>query len=199
MSSSSNLTLKCKCGAFEATFNSPPRMIFNCHCHSCVSVMASIESTPGFSGTSTKCDSESGGAAIAVYKSNNTTVVKSDKESIGQMKVGEEGKIARSYCTKCGTVLFNVYLPNWCAVNRNALVKEDGEAFVPEGEVMNVNCKHAFDVSKVKGPKHNTVPFRTLLKFIPLLAGFGVDGSNTEESLTPEDMSKVEVSPITWE
>ena len=161
--------------------------------------MASIESKPGFSGTSTKCDSESGGAAVAVYKSNNTTVVKSDKESIGQMKVGEEGKIARSYCTKCGTVLFNVYLPNWCAVNRNALVKEDGEAFVPEGEVMNVNCKHAFDVSKVKGPKHNTVPFRTLLKFIPLLAGFGVDGSNTEESLTPEDMSKVEVSPITWE
>ena len=43
------------------------------------------------------------------------------------------------------------------------------------------------------------IPFRMLLKFIPILAGFGVDGSNTEESLIPEDMSKVEVSPITWE
>lgn len=146
-----------------------------------------------------KCDTESGGVAVAVYKSNNTTITKSDKESIGCMKVGPEGKIARSYCNKCGTVLFNVYAPNWCAVNRNALVDKDGEAYVPPGEVMNVNCKSAFDVSKVKGPKHNMVPFRMLLKFIPILAGFGVDGSNTEESLIPEDMSKVEVSPITWE
>mmetsp|Transcript_25502 Transcript_25502/g.43231 ORF Transcript_25502/g.43231 Transcript_25502/m.43231 type:complete len:199 (+) Transcript_25502:138-734(+) len=197
--SSPTLTMKCKCGAFEATFDSPPRVIFNCQCRSCVSVVKSIEAREGFSGTSIKCDDESGGAAIAIYKSNNNTVVKSDKESIGFMKVGEEGKIPRAYCNKCGTVLFNVYAPNWCAVNRNALTNADGEPFVPEGEVMNVNCKSAFDASKVTGPKHNMVPFRMLLKFIPLLAGFGVDGSNTEENLIPEDMSKVEVSPITWE
>lgn len=146
-----------------------------------------------------KCDPDSGGASVAIYKSNNTTVVKSDKESIGCMKVGSNGKIARSYCNKCGTVLFNVYAPNWCAVNRNALVNAEGEPYVPEGEVMNVNCKSAFDKSKVKSPKHNMLPFRMLLKFIPILAGFGADGSNTEESLIPEDMSKVDVSPITWE
>lgn len=42
-------------------------------------------------GTSFKCDEETGGAAVAIYKSNNCTVVKSDKESIGFMKVGEAG------------------------------------------------------------------------------------------------------------
>lgn len=115
------------------------------------------------------------------------------------MKVGEEGKVWRPYCTKCGTMVFNVYFPNWCAVNRNALTKADGEAYVPEGEVMNVNCKSAFDVEKIKDPKHNTLPFRMLLKFIPLFFGLTTDGSNKEESLIPEDMSKVEVSPITWE
>jgi hypothetical protein len=147
-----------------------------------------------------KCDEDSGGAAVAIYKSNNCTVVKSDKDSVGFMKVGDEGKISRPYCTKCGTMLFNVYAPNWCAVNRNALTTPDGAAFTPSGEVMNVNCSSAFDAEKVvTGPKHKSVPFRMLLKFIPLLAGFGVDGSNKEESLIPEDMSKVAVSPITWE
>jgi hypothetical protein len=195
----SPLTMKCKCGTFEATFDAPPRVVFNCQCHSCVAVVQSIESREGFDGTSMKCDDESGGAAVAIYKSNNTTVVKSEKDSVGFMKVGENGKVARPYCTKCGTILFNVYAPNWCAVNRNALTNAEGEAFTPTGEVMNVNCKSAFDAAKVKGPKSNFVPFKMLLKFIPILAGFGVDGSNKEESLIPEDMSKVEVSPITWE
>jgi len=136
---------------------------------------------------------------MAVYKSNNCTVVKSDKESINFMKVGEAGKIARSYCTKCGQMLFNVYDKNWCAVNRNALTKSSGEAYVPPGDVLNINCKHAFEPDKIKAPKHNSVPFTMLLKFIPMIAGFGCDGSNKEESLIPEDMAKVEVSPITWE
>jgi hypothetical protein len=174
-------------------------MIFNCQCHSCVSVVQSIESREGFDGISMKCDEESGGAAVAVYKSNNTTVVKSDKESIGFMKVGEDGKIARPYCTKCGTILFNVYLPTWCAVNRNALTNADGEAFATTGAVVNINCKHAFDTAKVKDPKHNSVPLKMLLKFIPMLVGLVGDGSNKDETLIPEDMSKVPVSPITWE
>lgn len=190
--------MKCKCGAFEAKFDSLPRMVFNCHCHSCVSVVKSIESKEEFDGTSIKCDGETGGAAVAIYKSNNCTVVKSDKESIAFMKVGEAGKYPRRYCTKCGTMVFNVYEKNWCAVNRNALTKANGEAYIPDGKVTNVNCKHAFEPDKIKDPKSNSVPIGMLLKFIPLIAGFGCDGSNTEESLTLEDMAKVEVSPITW-
>ena len=81
--STDTLTMKCKCGAFEAKFDSLPRMVFNCHCHSCVSVVKSIESKEEFDGTSIKCDGETGGAAVAIYKSYNCTVVKSDKESIG--------------------------------------------------------------------------------------------------------------------
>eukprot|EP00571_Detonula_confervacea_P016070 CAMPEP_0172310206 /NCGR_PEP_ID=MMETSP1058-20130122/11351_1 /TAXON_ID=83371 /ORGANISM="Detonula confervacea, Strain CCMP 353" /LENGTH=149 /DNA_ID=CAMNT_0013022975 /DNA_START=216 /DNA_END=665 /DNA_ORIENTATION=- len=148
-----------------------------------------------------KCDeSENSGAAVAVYKSNNATVKKVDGEKIGFMKVGEAGKTARPYCTECGTVLFNVWQPNWCAANRNAMTTADGSAFQPKGTVMNINCKNAFDKDKVPAPNHGSVPFGTLFKFIPLIAGLTCDGSNAKDkALIPEDLSKVEIVPITWE
>ena len=116
------------------------------------------------------------------------------------MKVGEKGKMARPYCSKCGTMLFDVYFPGWVAANRNALTNSaDGSAYVPEGEVTNIHCGSSFDTTKIKEPKHNMIPFFTFMRFIPLLLGIGTDGSNTEAALIPEDIEKVEVSPITWE
>ena len=192
--------LKCKCGAFEATFNQPPRLIFNCQCHSCVAAIAAIEAKESFAGTSMKCDdSENSGAAVAVYKSNNVKVTKVDETKIDFVKVGEQGKIARPYCKDCGTVLFNVWAPNWCAANRNAMTTSDGKP-LPSNSIMNVNCSKSFDKTKCPKPSHGSVPFGTLFKFIPLLAGLGCDGSNgNEKALIPEDISKVEVVPITWE
>ena len=147
-----------------------------------------------------KCDdSENSGAAVAIYKSNNCSIKKIDDKKIGLMKVGEGGKIARPYCTECGTVLFNVYAPNWCAANRNALTTSDGSAYKPEGAIMNVNCKSSFDKEKCPEPKSGTVPLGMLFKFIPLLAGVFCDGSNKEKALVPEDITKVEAVPITWE
>ena len=194
--------LKCKCGSFEARFNCPPRITFDCHCHSCVAVIKAIEAKDGFDGISAKSDAESGGAAVAIYKSNSVTVEKIDGSKIGFMKVGPDGKTARPYCTECGTVLFNVWAPNWCAANRNALTK--GEApYEPKKKPVGVNCKHAFDKSKIPDPKVDTIPAATLLKFIPLLAGSVnpmCDGSNAKEKgLFPEDMSTVEFVNITWE
>lgn len=198
---STELTLKCKCGSFEATLDSPPRMIFNCHCHSCVSVIKGIEAKEGFAGTSMKCDEkENSGVAIAVYKSNNVTVKTVDGEKIGFVKVGDAGKNARPYCTECGTVLFNAWMPNWCAANRNAMTTSDGSAFQPEGAVTNVMCKSAFVPDEVPEPKSGMVPFGILLKFIPLMSGLMGDGSNAKDkALIPEDLSKVESVPITWE
>ncbi|KAL9178503.1 hypothetical protein ACHAXT_001841 [Thalassiosira profunda] len=46
--------------------------------------------------------------AVAVFKSNNTAVKALDGDKIGFMKVGDEGKYARPYCTDCGTMLANV-------------------------------------------------------------------------------------------
>ena len=193
-------TLKCKCGSFEATFDAPPRITFNCHCHSCVAVIKSIEARDGFSGTSMKSDDE-GGAAVAIFKSNNVTVTKVDGAKIGFMKVGEGGKTPRPYCTECGTVLFNVWAPRWCAANRNALTAGDGSPFVPTcTPVLNIQCKYAFDKDKVPTPKHNSLPLGMLVKFIPLLTGLAGDGSNSKEkTLIAEDISKVESIPITWE
>lgn len=205
-------TLKCKCGAFEATLTGPPKIVFNCQCHSCVAVIKAIEDRDGFSGTSIKSTNEGGsdsgdnndykGAAVAIYKSNNTTIDKVDESKVGFMKVGENGKLARPYCTECGTVLFNAFLPNWCAANRNAMTKSGTteEGFTPSSPVCNVNCKHAFVPGDIPSPKHSTVPFGMLFKFIPLLTGFRCDGSHTnDKALVPEDMSKVEACPITWE
>ena len=149
--------LKCKCSAFEAVFNTPPRMVFNCQCHSCVAAIAAIEAKESFNGTSMKCNTpsdgeENSGAAIAIYKSNNVTVTKCDESKVAFVKVGDDGKIARPYCTECGTVLFNVWAPNWCAANRNALTTgSDGTTpYTPIAkEVMNVNCKSSFDKTKI--------------------------------------------------
>ncbi|KAL7525293.1 hypothetical protein ACHAXR_000938 [Thalassiosira sp. AJA248-18] len=199
---STKYTLKCKCGSFEADFDAPPRTTFNCHCHSCVSVVKGIEAKEGFDGTSIKCDtSENSGVAVAIFKSNNLTIKKVDAAKIGFMKVGEKGKHARPYCTECGTVLFNAFAPNWCAPNRNAMTNAaDGSAFEVEGKVLNIMSKNAFDKDSVPEPKHGSLPFGTLFKMAPLIAGFMGDGSNAKEkALIPEDIEKVECVPITWE
>lgn len=192
--------LKCKCGAFQATFTNQPRLVFNCHCHSCVAASRCIESKEGFNGTSIKSD-ENGGAALCIWKSNNVAINRVDPSKIDFVKVGDAGKLVRPYCTECKTVLFIAFFPTWCAPNRNALVEaESGKAFEPVGEVLNINAKHAFDESAVPNPKHATLPFGMLFKFIPLIIGLIGDGSNAnEKALIPEDMSKVEVVPITWE
>ncbi len=193
---SEELTLKCKCGKIECKFDCPPRLVFNCHCHSCVSAMSTIEEKDGFDGISAAVD---GGVGCAIYKSNNVSVVKASADDIGFVKIGEAGQMARPYCTNCKTMVFNVFLANWAAVNRNALTKSDGSAFVPGGTIKNINCKHAFDPAAAPEPKHNTVPLGILARFMPIIMGFGCDGSNKSEALLPEDMAKVEVVPITWE
>ena len=193
---SEELTLKCKCGAVECKFDALPRMCFNCQCHSCVAAMKAIEGKEGFDGTSAAVD---GGVGVAIYKSNNVSVVKASSNDIDFVKVGDQGKAARPYCNKCGTMVFNVFLPNWAAVKRNAMTKSDGSAFVPEGTIKNINCKHAFDPTAAPEPKHNTVPLGILVRFMPIIMGFGCDGSNKSDALLPEDMAKVEVVPITWE
>ena len=118
-----------------------------------------------------KSDDE-GGAAVAIFESNNVTVTRVDGAKIGFMKVGDGGKKPRPYCTKCGTVLFNVWAPKWCAVNRNAMTAADGSPFVPTcTPVLSVNSKHAFDKDKVPEPKHTGVPLGMLFKFFPLIPG----------------------------
>jgi hypothetical protein len=192
------LFLKCKCSSFEATFDALPHLTFNCHCHSCVAAIKGIEAKDGFSGTSMKSDEE-GGVAVCVFKSNNVAVTKVDGAKIGFMKVGEGGKLPRAYCTECGTVLFNVWKPNWCAANRNILSTIDGSSFVPTcTPVLNIMAKNAFDQEKVPEPKHQSAPIGMLLNFLKV--GLTGDGRNSKvKALIPEDISKVESVPITWE
>jgi len=198
---SEELTLKCKCGAIECKFDKPPRLIFNCHCHSCVAAKKAIEGKEGFKGISADVQ---GGVGCAVFRSNNVQIVKASSDGVGFVKIGDKGPMARSYCTECKTMVFNVFLPNWAAANRNCLTNSDGSAYAPEAaegakSILNINCKHAFDPSACPEPKHDAVPFGILRKFLPIIFGLFCDGSNKGEAFLPEDMDKVEVVPITWE
>ena len=106
---SEELTLKCKCGAVECKFDALPRVCFNCQCHSCVATMKAIEGKEGFDGTSAAVD---GGVGVAIYKSNNMSFVKASSDDIDFVKVGDQGKAARPYCNKCGTMVFNGMVSN---------------------------------------------------------------------------------------
>ena len=120
------------------------------------------------------------------------------REKIGFVKVGENGKLLRSFCTQCGTMLGG-FQNNYCVFNRNAIYNKDGSVYRPVGRVNNVMRKHAFDPSKVPEPSHAYVPFGFFAAFVPLLMGFGGKKNANNVARLSKDLSKVEVVPITWE
>ena len=175
-------TLKCKCDSFEATFEAPPCIIFNCHCHSCIAVIKGIEARAQFLGTSMNSD-EVSGAAMAIFKSNNVTGTKVDGAKIRFMMVGEDGRVPCPYCTECGTMLFNVWAPIWCAANCNAMTVTNGSPFESKcTPLLNVNSKHVFNKGKV--PSQSIIAcLGMLVKFIPLLTDLLAMGATARRRL----------------
>ena len=194
------LIFKCKCGAVAAELKDKPKEDCNCHCHSCVASAKFVEAKPAFDGYSALTD---GGFAYAIVKGkgiNFTSDILSEEahKNIDFVKVGEKGKMARTYCKGCGTVLGG-FESNMAFLNRNAIFNQDGTPYVPK-HVMNIMKKHAFDPSKVPEPSAKTFPISGMIGFIPLMLGFGGKIAPKDSALyAGKDLSKVEVVPITWE
>lgn len=196
------LIFKCKCGAVQAEVKGKPKTDCNCHCHSCVASAQFVESKPAFDGI-TALTSE-GGFAYSLVKGNSinfTSDILSEeaRKNIDYVKVGEKGKMARTYCKGCNTVLGG-FEPNFVFLNRNALFNEHGTPYKPSEPVLNIMKKHAFDPAKVPEPSASTFPFLGMLGFIPLLMGFGGKVAPKDSALyASKDMfSKIEAVPITW-
>lgn len=108
-------TWKRKCGKFQVDISAEPVAFSNCHCHCCVAVMKYVEEKhPG--GTSADVD---GGVGKALFNLSSIKFVKVDgvdgepsldgdsdplSDKVGYVKVGEKGKIVRTYTKCCGTL-----------------------------------------------------------------------------------------------
>ncbi|KAL7554292.1 LOW QUALITY PROTEIN: hypothetical protein ACHAWF_017938 [Thalassiosira exigua] len=195
------LIFKCKCGAIQAEIKGKPKADENCHCHSCVASAQFVESKPAYDGISML--TSEGGVAFSLVKGNIinfTSDILSEEARKNIDFVGEKGKLARTYCKGCGTMIGG-FKSNFAFLNRRAVFNEDGTPYEPSGPVLNIMKKHAFDPVKVPEPSANTFPFSGILGFIPLLLGFGGKVAPNDSALycSKDMMSKIEAVPITWE
>lgn len=169
------LTFKCKCGAVQAEITGKLYAESNCHCHSCVASAQFVESKDNYDGTSALSNSN-GGFAYVLVKGNdiNFTIDIESEEAHSKfdyVKVGEKGKMARTYCKGCGTVL-GIFEKNFAFLNRNCIY-QDGSPYEPTSPVINIMKKHAFEPDKVPEPAAATFPLSGMLPLIPVMWGFG--------------------------
>lgn len=197
------LLFKCKCGFVQAEIKGSLTSELNCHCHSCVASAQFIESKPNFDGYSAFTNSH-GGVAYAMVKGKdiNFTSDISTKEAhanIDHVKVGEKGKMARSYCKNCGTML-GIFEKNLAFLNRNCIYNQDGNTlYEPTKPVINIMKKHSFDPAKVPEPNVAVFPLSGIPTFIPLIIGFGGRIAPKDAAIyAGKDLTSVEVVDITW-
>lgn len=197
------LVFKCKCGTAQAEIKGKLYAESNCHCHSCVASAKFVESKPNFDGYSALSNGNGGFAYVLVKGKdiNFTSDIVSEEahKNIDYVKVGEKGKLARSYCKRCHTVL-GIFEKNFAFLNRNCLFDHSGDPFKPSAPVINIMKKHAFDPDSVPEPAAATFPFFGALSLMPIMWGFGGKVAPKDSAIyAGKDLSKVEVVPITWE
>ena len=175
------LKFQCKCGAVQAELKHKP-IDCTCFCHSCVASAKFIEAKPGFDGYSALTEEE--GFAYSLVKGKDitfTTDILSEEahKNLDYVKVGPEGKAARTYCKTCKTVLGG-FEPTFAFLNRNSIFNQDDTPYIPlathSKTVVNMMKKYAFDPAKVPEPSVQMFPAWysiDMLKFFPLTWGFG--------------------------
>lgn len=206
-------TWRCKCGAVELKLNGEPAVVFNCHCHSCVSCVRYIDEKAG--GTNTSALSQegpAGGAAKAMYYLENVEIPDGLVDKLNFIKVGEKGTAVRSYLKCCGTQLNTgsgrTFPAGFRPFNRNCIFNADGTRFQPKGPVQAVNAKSAFEPDLVPPPKHASAPCWLICFFVKGIlknkccsccCGSGAGNLRTEEAFWYDEKKVTEVVPITWE
>jgi hypothetical protein len=90
----------CKCGQFKVKLIGEPYIVFNCHCHSCSACARYADESLGGTSAISDASTNSGAAKAFYYLKNVECEDENPEEKLGFIKVGQAGKIARSY-TKC--------------------------------------------------------------------------------------------------
>lgn len=215
------LVWKCKCGEFQIKLKKEPIKCVNCHCHSCIAAARHIDEKrngQGKNGTSS-IDETTLGCAIAWVELKDTEFVdENPSDKLDYCKVGEEGKVVRSYTKCCGSqvhcgcgkshpVTFHMY-------NRNGIynVNEDGDGvtkYEPKGYTPpNIMSKFAFTNDDpsiiIPKPKYQYAPLSFPFYMLPsaIKAKFGMGlGSLSDDAMKAiyKDHEEVtEIVPITW-
>ena len=173
----------------------PCQFDFNCHCHSCVSVMRHLDKK--FPNAASAAVEHGVGKSFWLLK--DITLPPGD-DLLAFINVGSDGKKIRSYTTCCGT-LFNtaggaVFRIPARPLSRNNVRSFNGAAYTPKTPPTNVLTKHSFG--------DYTLPENSYEERGPVLAtAFGKMGEATETSAdarwfkTSEDVA--ESVDITWE
>jgi hypothetical protein len=199
----------CKCGEFQIKLQGEPYIVFNCHCHSCTASARYVDVKGG--GTSAIADpSTNSGAAKAFYWLSDVDVV--DDVKLSFIKVGEKGRIVRSYTKCCNTMLNTAsgkkFPAGFRPFNRNCIQNADGTQYNPPN-VLNGMAKNAFDPATVPAPKVAGLPLcgtkASLCKFVTGICYMkcgccpsGI-GKNTGEAFWKDPREVTEMVPITWE
>lgn len=144
--------------------------------------------------------SKDGGTAASFYAASKVEFPADLDRKLSFVKVGESGRVGRSYTNCCQSQVTNAVGPTFVAFTTNFIRNDDGSPYVPSEPVWNVMVKYAFDPSAVKDPKHDLAPFGLLLtKFLPLrLSPFEPSLVLKYPVLFPPS-SQAETVPITWE
>ena len=202
---------KCKCGKCQIRLSGEPLGNWNCHCHSCTAASRFItEKHP--EGTTQLSDiTNNTGSAMSVYNLKDTIFVDGSPQddNFGYIKVGENGKVVRSYTKCCGTQAFTSGMPiplSYRHFNRNCIYNEDGTKYIPKDPVPNLMLSYAFvDPSVVsETPKYNYIPLSLLGVVVPNmiktmlgLADMGKMADEPSMFFKSEDVD--EIVPINWE
>ena len=198
---------KCQCGDVQLRLTGEPILNLRCHCHSCVACARYIDEKYNHNGTS-MIHSCGGGVCASPYAAGQVKVLTplstSDPSSDGDtssklkfVRVGENGRIWRSYTTCCGTQLANMAKPGMIVLNRNAIYNQDGTKYEPREIPLNINKKHAFDPDSVPKPSHDVAPPSVAFKFVKNIANpFGARFKDVPELFPAVDA--VEVMPVSW-
>lgn len=180
-------------------------MNINCHCHSCV---ASARHVDAKGSDNTSALNETGGVGKSFYYLDQVEVPKGDLDGkLEFCKVGESGKIIRSYTKCCGTLLNTAggaeFPAGFRPFNRSCIKNSDGTRYSPR-DVLNVHAKSAFEPKDVPEPKAATAAPKIYAGFIGgalcMKTGIatGVGQLMGDEAFFKAPSSVTEVVPITW-
>jgi hypothetical protein len=154
--------------------------------------------------------SDSGAAKAFYYLTNVDILSDNPEEKLGFVKVGDRGKIVRSYTKCCNTVLNTAggkkFPAGFRPFNRNCIYNSDGSKFDPPA-ALNIMAEASFNPALVPEPKHKEIPLCSslLCRFASGIcankccccdAGYG---HHREGVFMKDPRDVTEIVPITWE